>query len=266
MDKHGFRHLIGEQMAELVLSEPRRPRPVVVGLSAPQGAGKTTLCTEVCRWLGNRGLVAVPVSIDDFYLTRAEQLALAARHAGNRYFAQRGLPGTHDIALGTSIVRALRDLGTAILSIPTYDKGALAGKGDRKPNGEWRVAAGPIDLVILEGWMLGFTPVPEATIGDPEFVPVNRYLEAYQSWTDELDALIWLEPDDYRHVRKWRAEAERKAIASGRDGMTPEEVEEFVELFLPAYEVYGPGLRSRSPVHGPLLHWRIGADRLPLGP
>ena len=49
----------------------------ILGLSAPQGAGKTTIMAEVCNALAEEGLNAASISIDDFYLTRHEQIALA---------------------------------------------------------------------------------------------------------------------------------------------------------------------------------------------
>ena len=45
-------------------------RPCLVGIQAPQGAGKTTLVTHLLRQLPALGLTGAGVSIDDFYLTR----------------------------------------------------------------------------------------------------------------------------------------------------------------------------------------------------
>src|SRR4051812_25692222 len=56
-----------------------RPRRVVF-VSGPQGAGKSTLCAACVDALPARGLRAVTVSIDDFYLPYEAQRALAARH------------------------------------------------------------------------------------------------------------------------------------------------------------------------------------------
>ena len=49
--------------------------PLVVGISAPQGCGKTTLVSEMKRMLEKAGYSCVVVSIDDFYLTGAEQVS-----------------------------------------------------------------------------------------------------------------------------------------------------------------------------------------------
>ena len=39
-----------------------------------------------------------------------------------------------------------------------YDKSLNNGKGDRADPSKFRKVEGPIDLVIVEGWMLGFKP------------------------------------------------------------------------------------------------------------
>lgn len=54
-------------------SDPRRSA-VVLGVSAPQGCGKTTLVEEMKRMLDAAGYPCAVLSIDDFYLTRAEQV------------------------------------------------------------------------------------------------------------------------------------------------------------------------------------------------
>jgi len=49
-----------------------------------------------------------------------------------------------------------------VVSIPTYDKSAFSGKGDRVDYEKepWRKReSGPVDLIIVEGWMLGFQQV-----------------------------------------------------------------------------------------------------------
>jgi D-glycerate 3-kinase len=43
--------------------------PLTVGLSAPQGCGKTTLVTQLQRLMEATGVAAASVSIDDVYLT-----------------------------------------------------------------------------------------------------------------------------------------------------------------------------------------------------
>ncbi len=51
--------------------------PLFVGMSAPQGSGKTTICEELQHLLAQGGHQAVFASLDDFYLTFDDQQALA---------------------------------------------------------------------------------------------------------------------------------------------------------------------------------------------
>lgn len=69
-------------------------RPFFVGLNGVQGVGKTTLVRALAQTLQEReGLATLVVSIDDFYLTHADQLALAAAHPDNALVQYRGEPG-----------------------------------------------------------------------------------------------------------------------------------------------------------------------------
>ncbi|CAN0404230.1 unnamed protein product, partial [Ectocarpus sp. 8 AP-2014] len=197
--------------------------PVVVGINAPQGCGKTTIVSEMQRMLENAGHHCVVMSIDDFYLTGTEQDALAARFPTNPLLQVRGNAGTHDLALALRTIRALTRGGDGTsdgdsrnlrpsppssaeypaaqecIRVPRYDKSARGGKGDRAPEGEWSVVSTPPDVLLLEGWMLGFEALPddsplllsaaEADDGARDGLgAVNTFLEDYQSLHDEVDA------------------------------------------------------------------------------
>ena len=58
--------------------EAGRPGALAIGLSAPQGCGKTTLTNALVERFAADGLTCAVASIDDFYLPGAEQDALAA--------------------------------------------------------------------------------------------------------------------------------------------------------------------------------------------
>lgn len=227
-----------------------RRRPLILGLQAPQGAGKTTIGTRVLAALPGQGLRATSVSIDDFYLTRTEQLALAAAHPGNPYLEHRGYPGTHDVDLGDRTLAALRGLVAGRSTrVPVYDKSQHGGRGDRAPESEWREVTGPLDLVIVEGWMLGFEPVPDAELPDPRLAFPNQALARYQAWYQHLDAFIVLRPIDWNYVVKWRVEAEENMKAQGKPGLSREAIEDYVRRFLPAYAVWAGRAPARFSPH-----------------
>lgn len=244
-----------EWISQQVMHTPRRP--LVVGLSAPQGAGKSTLVRQLLPSLETRGLRAVGVSIDDFYLRREEQLALAAAHPGNPYLEHRGYPGTHDVALGVRTLEALRAGGA--VELPRYDKSAHGGRGDRSLQPE-RVR-GPFDVVLLEGWMLGFEPVPTE---DPLLQVINEKLTAYEEWYRRIDVMICLRAADPRFVLSWRVQAEEAARASGRAALSRADIEDYVRRFLPAYALYAATVARGRWSPGRQLTFTLGEDRAPL--
>jgi D-glycerate 3-kinase len=194
--------------------ERATPRPLLLGLSAPQGSGKTTLVRALVPALEGHGLRAVAVSIDDFYLRREEQMALAAAHPGNRVLEHRGAPGTHDVALGDAMLGRLTHLGPReTMKVVAYDKTAHGGRGDRAPEDRWPVITGPLDVLLLEGWCWAFQPVPEADLADRDLVPVNAALPRYRSWQSRIQALMAWRAQDLESIVAWRVGAE--ALARG---------------------------------------------------
>lgn len=236
-------------------------RPLMVGLQAPQGAGKTTLVSHLERCLADFGIRATSVSIDDFYLTRDEQIAIAAAHPGNPYLEHRGYPGTHDVGLGEATLTALGSLETAdSVLVPVYDKSGHGGRGDRLPPSEWRSTTGPLDIVVVEGWMLGFMPVAREDLNDPWLVAPNEALAAYGRWHRQLDAFVRLRATDPAFVLTWRVEAEDAMRASGRPALDRAAIEDYIRRFLPAYRTWGQG----PPAVRQAMEIRIDARRRPV--
>ena len=237
------------------LAEQAR-RPLVIGIQGPQGAGKSTLTRALIDALPAHGLTGTTVSVDDFYMTRAGQLEVAAAHPGNPYLEHRGYPGTHDIELGEKTlsgaagceqVRPGAPGAPGALVLPVYDKSAYGGRGDRAPTDQWRTVQLPIDLVFVEGWMLGFTPVPESSLTDANLIAPNRALSEYDRWYRHIDAWVILRALDPTYVLTWRVEAEERMKASGKPGLSREDIEDYIRRFIPAYETWGGAPKNVAP-------------------
>jgi D-glycerate 3-kinase len=240
-------------------------RPLVAGISAPQGAGKTTLVGHLVPRFTERGQRAVAISIDDFYLSYADQQKLADSHPDNPYLRYRGYPGTHEVALGTSTLQALRRLGKGEeLSLPVYDKSAHGGRGDRAPESSWRRVVGPFDLVLVEGWMLGFRARDESDIIDAHLRAINANLAAYDAWHAAIEAMVIMTASDPRHVVRWRVEAEEAMKAEGKPGLERAAIEDYIRRFLPAYELYADTVAGGRWADGRQLVFTLGEDRLPV--
>lgn len=90
-------------------------------------------------------------------------------NASNRLLQVRGNAGTHDLQLGTRTLEALRSAGGgddngSRVAVPRYDKSQNGGRGDRADPTRWPHVQGPLDIVLFEGWMLGFRPQPSAAV------------------------------------------------------------------------------------------------------
>ena len=238
------------------------PPPLVVGVSAPQGCGKTTVVAQLQRLLASVGVAAASISIDDVYLTGAEQDALAAANPENALLRFRGNAGSHDVALGLDVIRALRGVNRASdddddddesggVAVPRYDKTLRGGRGDRAPRDTWPTIRPPLDVVLLEGWMLGFRPVGPvvAAAASPDLVAVDDALRegGYDALHAEVDEWMVVKVADAEWVRAWRLEAERAARDDGKPTLTDAEVSDFVDRFMPAYRAYLPGLYRDGP-------------------
>lgn len=101
-------------------------RPII-GISAIQGAGKTTQEEVIKILLNHFDFSTAYLSIDDHYITHQELLELQKKDP--RYI-RRGV--THDISLALSEFKTLQEMdGVRPYLIAGYDKGAHHGAGDR---------------------------------------------------------------------------------------------------------------------------------------
>jgi len=244
--------------------------PVVFGLSAPQGCGKSTLVELFKELFQEDRLSFQGISIDDFYVPASWQEALAEVHETNPLLQTRGNAGTHDIELGERTLKALKSGHADEVPLPRFDKSAREGRGDRVARTQWASASTPCDVVLLEGWMLGFKPQSNALALKeihPGLITVNEKLRKYQAWDDVLDAFIVMGVEDASQVHAWRLEAEQALRASGRPAMSDDQLRHFVDGYMPAYASYCKPLydsAARNGVDGkPSMLFFVDENRLP---
>ncbi|XP_022992257.1 D-glycerate 3-kinase, chloroplastic isoform X2 [Cucurbita maxima] len=226
--------------------------PLVIGFSAPQGCGKTTLVYALNYLFEVTGRKSAMLSIDDFYLTAEGQTQLRESNAGNALLEFRGNAGSHDLELSVETLTALYKMTKEGLKmkIPRYDKSAFSGRGDRADPSTWPEVEGPLTVVLFEGWMLGFKPLSTeaVTAVDPQLETVNNSMKAYyNAWDKYIKAWIVIKINDPSCVYNWRLQAEIAMREAGKPGMSDEEVRDFVSRYLPAYRAYLPTLYSEGP-------------------
>lgn len=246
-----------------------RGKPLVLGICGAQGSGKSTLAAAIERHAAGQGTAAASLSIDDLYLTRAERERLGREV--HPLLRTRGVPGTHDIALGLSVLDAL-ERGEAA-ALPRFDKA----RDDRCPRGDWPRAPAGCELLILEGWCVGARPqAPEAlrrpvnaleAEEDPDGV-WRRYVNdalagPYQALFARIDVLVLLVAPGFNVVFDWRMQQE--AELRGRAGPGAPGVMDAagVARFIRHYERLTCHILAEMPARADVVV-RLAADRAPL--
>ncbi|CAN5581152.1 kinase [soil metagenome] len=217
----------------------------VVGICGPQGSGKSTAALVLRRLLEKRGLTVALLSLDDLYLPIANREALA--RDVHPLLRTRGVPGTHDVALGLAVLDSLAGEGPTAL--PRFDKAT----DTRAPTATWPIVEGPVDIVLLEGWCVGARPERVEALQAPvnalerERDPdgawrayVNAALGgAYRALFSRLDLLIQFVAPDFETILAWRQEQEHKLrarLAAAGEGTARTLDDAEVAVFVQHYE------------------------------
>ena len=218
----------------------------LLGINGAQGTGKSTLADFIKIALESSGEKTVAVlSIDDFYLTSAERQVLGREK--HELLATRGAPGTHDIAMLTETLDALRSLGPGdVYHLPRFDKAS----DDRALAADWPTVKGPLDFVILEGWCVGSVAQPDIELGSPvndlerrrdpdgtwRHYVNDRLASDYAAVFAKLDALVFLKAPSFGAVYRWRLEQEH-ILAATRPSEAPGIMDELqIAEFIQHYE------------------------------
>jgi D-glycerate 3-kinase len=208
--------------AEIVRRARATEEPLLIGLCGSQGSGKSTMAAFLRALLDTQGFPTAVLSIDDLYLDKPERLALA--DTVHPLLGTRGVPGTHDLALGNKVIDALFAAAPgAATAIPRFDKAS----DSRLPRDQWDRFVGPARIVILEGWCVGATPEGPAALAEPintleaEEDPDGRwrtYVDAalagpYAALFGRIDLLVFLRAPSFDCVFEWRRLQEEKLRA-----------------------------------------------------
>lgn len=214
-------------------------RPVVIGINGAQGSGKTTFAAFLAGCLQHElGLTAVSLSLDDLYLSHEARKRLAQEQ--HPLLRTRGVPGTHDVALGVETIRALTaDGAEREVVLPGFDKA----RDDRLAGADLRKVTAPVDVVLFEGWCVGARPQRNIDLRSPvnaleaeedadgswrSFVN-NCLKNEYADLFSRLDVLIMLRVPSFNKVFEWRELQEQKLGNGG--GMNAAELQRFVMHF-----------------------------------
>lgn len=241
-------------------------RLLVLGICGAQGSGKSTLGEWLCADYVQRGIPAALLSIDDLYLTRADRERLAREV--HPLLRTRGVPGTHDTALGLGTLAAI-DRGEAA-PLPRFGKA----QDDRRPPADWDFAPARCRLMIFEGWCVGARPQSSDALLDPVNVLearedstgswrrfVNDALAGeYQRLFARIDLLLLLAAPGFEAVRGWRSQQERELRArtdsAARGLMNEADIARFVQH----YERLTRHILAEMPSRADIVA-HLGADR-----
>ena len=192
----------------------RASRPRVFAISGPVGAGKSTVAGAVVRSLAKVGIRAVALSLDDFYLSRAER--------ERRGIAWRAAPGSHDLDLMVETLAAIQD-GAQPLVLPRFD----FSRDDRST--DERVDDAP-DVVLFDGWIIGYDGQ-----GYGRMLP-------YLDWHLHLDV-----PKEVARERRFAREAKLRQ-ETGR-AFSPEKMQQFWDEVLgPGFDTWVPASAEHADV------------------
>ncbi|KAJ5819900.1 hypothetical protein N7474_005491 [Penicillium riverlandense] len=257
-------------------SEPpagKTKRPFILALTGLQGSGKSTWTSALVQALNEKHkLRTINLSLDDLYLDHEDLVQLRNDNASNKLLRTRGQPGTHDTKLAVTFFDSLTKTSEDTL-IPVFDKSKFNGEGARAPKETWtRITAGEVvDVVVFEGWCVGFQPLDEQTIqkkwedaqknvtkseypivtlGDHKLEHLVQANHSLRNYCDSfmgpqhLDFLVHLDTNDLVNVYQWRIQQEHALREIKNEGMMDEQVVDFVRGYMPAYELYLDQLRD----------------------
>ena len=214
-------------------------RPLIISLSGAQGSGKSTQSARWAAALRKEGQPGLVLSLDDFYLSKAQRQKLAQEI--HPLAGTRGPPGTHDTERLISLIKTLMRGDASEVSLPRFSKAH-----DDRLSDEVKVLP-PLRWVIVEGWCLGIS----GARAQPEEVECRVFettgAGSWKQWIEEtiddrwraLDALfdwsIYLRIPDFEAIvdARWRQEESLRNTSGRCQFETKEQVRDFVSIYEP---------------------------------
>jgi D-glycerate 3-kinase len=243
----------------------------VVGLTGSQASGKTTSAAVLARLLEADGLRPAILALDDLYLPLADRRRLAAEV--HPLLLTRGVPGTHDVAMGAAILESLGRPGETL--IPRFDKAS----DDRLGRSACISVQGPVDVILFEGWCVGARPQsPEALVRPVNELERDRdpngvwraYANAalagpYRALFDPLDFQVLFAAPGFEAVLGWRIEQEEKLRARlAETGASGGQTDAEIAVFIRHYERLTRHILEEMPGRSDVVV-RLALDRTVVG-
>jgi D-glycerate 3-kinase len=176
-------HILAQFNRHRDSAEGSSTEPLFVAIQGPQGSGKTYLTSQLHQVLESPPhlLSVVTVSLDDFYAPYSKLVEISESCPQNLLLKGRGHPGTHDLEFAKNFLRDLRSINEPVtsgpareVSLPCFDKSLHGGAGDRVESKS--VKRAPVDVVVIEGWCLGFCTITLEEI-DKRWSELDKRLE-----------------------------------------------------------------------------------------
>ena len=194
-------------------------KPYFVGLAGGQGTGKTTISSIIKIILEKYFKLKVfKISIDDFYKTRKERIALSKKV--HPMLLTRGVPGTHDINMMLDFFKKSKAKKFKNMKLPNFNKAI----DDRFPKNKWNTINKRPDVIIFEGWCVGARAETNKSLkksinslekaNDHKLIwrkYVNQQLKTkYKKLYSQLNCMIYLKAKNFSLLQKWRLKQEHK--------------------------------------------------------
>jgi len=225
---------------ELAKKHQEKKETILINVNGSQGSGKSTLTAFLSLILNHHlGINTIDISLDDFYLTKAQRLQLAKDV--HPLLATRGVPGTHDLKLATSCLTNL--LQKQACTLPLFDKA----QDDRANSDLWKKIDDSVDIILFEGWCIDAPfqsenelemPINELETKEDASGAWRKYVNEklityHQQFFNLSDYSVFLQIPNFEKVYEWRGLQEQKLALDSHDQavMKKQDIRRFIQHY-----------------------------------